>query len=351
MSGFFFLRRSANTTPDIPGSNITVLFEVLPGLTYPGWLCNTTPQITGLTGDQAFSLTTPDPFRISAVTLSYTTNANVTSTIGVWTSSNVSYGNITFTPPYEPNGTRPLTITCDATLANGTILGVIDCGTYDMCGNTFDYVVLDNTGSGQIGFYEAVNANVTACSTVRTSAGGTVVLSAKVNANASVNVPMPSITLPTCLTYVQTWSCSGATCCGTLLNFLNAPRTVAASYSTTAVTSSHSNSSVPFTRNGQSSAVIGWTFNEDWTVLPAWPNETAAYSHGVLEQGYSDTGRSSASPVRTVTASYAVTHYGTPCTSVNPFTGNLPVSKSIFDTSSNNYTISNSTFTPSGSCS
>lgn len=347
----FFLRRSA--TPSTPGSNITVLFSVLPGTSYAGWLCDTAPQINGVNGTTAFSPSVPSDFRIANVTLSYTTDANATTTIGVWTSSNGTYGNVTFTPPYEPNGTRPLTITCDAGLANGTILGFIsrDCGGYEICNNTFDIAVLDNQGAQQLGFYGRVAGNTTANSIIRTSAGGTVNLIAKVNANGSVDVPVPTITLPTCLTYTQDWTCSGATCCSTLVNFLNAPRVVAATYSSTGVTSSHSNTSTPFTRQGSSAAIIGWTLNEDWTTLPAWPTVPTTYYHGVLEEGFNDRGSSSASPVRTITANQSATYYGSPASSVSSLTGIIPATASIFDSASNNYTLGNSTFVPSGSCS
>lgn len=344
----FFLRRKA-TVPSI---------RIIPQLlSSASSNCTTQISLDGLYASSlaAFSSSAPSEFRVASVTLRVKDYNDNWSTVKTWTDkSDSTWGNYTYTPPYTPSASQPLTFELTGTTANGTLLGTLwySCPVTSLCGTTLTPQFYDNQGVGQNYFYQAVSANLTSNTTAVTSNITTLVLSIRGNALASVTLPSGAINGPAQYNYQMGWSSNTGNDAG-MLSFINAnfsssiaPSGLgASSFSTTTGTYG----GVSTTRYGAINIGIGYTVAEDWstTPVPAWPSPYPTYSSGLL---YITATERVQIPGKTVQASQTINYWGNASASFPTLYPTIPTSNTFTDNGGNTYTLNSTVATPSGSC-
>lgn len=338
----FFLRRSL-ISAGLP-------IRVIPTGIGFGGNC-TLPQI-------GFDLTpsAPDCYRIANVTLRMQTDAGVWSTLKVWTdNTDPTWGNFTFTPPYNPSPSKPLTLELTGQTACGTLLGFLSssCVESRVCGQVIQTNVGDVNGGGPDGFLGPATANITSNTTNLTTSGGNVTMIIGTVATGSLtNIPSGNFTAPGQYDFKMNWNCSGGTCSNDILSFINANFSASVSVTlggfsaTSCVTETHGLLSM--TRYGTAGAIVGFTTSADLT--QTWPPCNITYTHGILTETVETRVTRLTAPTKVVSASGSETHYGNAATSAHTLNAVIPTTLSFNDTNGNTYTLTSGNATPSGTC-
>lgn len=338
----FFLRRSATT-----GLPITVM----PTGQFFGGNC-TLPQIVfnGLTANA------PDCYRIASVTLRMQNDTGAWSTLKTWTElTDPTWGNFTFTPPYNPTPSKPLTLELTGTTACGTLLGFLpaSCVESRVCGQVILTQVGDVNNSGLNGFLGAAPAVITSNTTTLTSSGGNILMAISPQATGPLtNIPNGDFSAPTSYNFKMAWNCSGGTCSSDILDFINANFSASVTVTaggfsaTSSVTESHGFLSL--TREGGAGAIVGYNANTDLTAT--WPPCNITYTYGILSENIGVSVRRNTLPTKVVAAFGSETHYGNPSASAHTLNVVIPTTLSFNDSNGNTYTMTSGNGTPSGTC-
>jgi len=338
----FFLRRSGV---------VATAIRVIPTATFFGGNC-TLPQInfTGLTPSA------PSCYRVANVTLRMQTDTGDWSTLKTWTDmSDPTWGNFTFTPPYNPTPSKPLTLELSGYTQEGTLLGYLPSGCVEsrVCGQTIATQVSDVNGSGPSGFLGPAPSVITSNTTILTaSIGNITMLISPVATGTLTNIPAGDFSAPSSYNFKMSWNCSGGTCSNDIVDFINANYSASVSVTsggftaTSCVTESHGFLSL--TRRGTAGAIVGYTTSAD--LSQPWPPCNLTYNYGILSENVSTSVIRVTAPTKDVTAYGSHTHYGTAATSANALDVVIPTTLSFNDGNGNTYTLTSANATPSGTC-
>jgi hypothetical protein len=310
----------------------------------------------GLTIKPAFSTSAPDEFRIASVTLRMKDYNNNWTVLKTWTDqSDPTWGNYTYTPPYTPSPSQPMTFELSGETASGTLLGQLhySCPPTSLCGTALTTDFYDSAGYPSPYYYQAVSANITSNTTTVTSNTTNIALAIRPKALSQVVLPSGSMTGPTEYKYKMNWV--GVTFPSQdVLDFINAE---------------FSSQLVPFgrgasgfatsrgwyggaliERQGQVNFGLGYTVAEDWSTVPVpdWPSPYPAYSFGLLT-GWA-TVRVSTSSKTISTTSNITPHYGSAATSFPEFDMPIPTPKTLTTPMGGAYDLQGANAKPSGTC-